>query len=132
MTIRQRRVVTAAALDVASLLLFVVIGRRNHEEGESVAGIVETAAPFLIGLAVAWLVVRAWRWPTALLTGLALWPITVLIGMLCRSLLFGDGTAASFVIVATLFIGICLVGWRAAAQAILRRRQNSTATAGTS
>ena len=78
MTIRQRRVVTAAALDVASLLLFVVIGRRNHEEGESVAGIVETAAPFLIGLAVAWLVVRAWRWPTALLTGLALWPITVL------------------------------------------------------
>jgi MFS-type transporter involved in bile tolerance (Atg22 family) len=132
MTIRQRRVVTAAALDVASLLLFVVIGRRNHEEGESVAGIVETAAPFLIGLAVAWLVVRAWRWPTALLTGLALWPITVLIGMLCRSLLFGDGTAASFVIVATLFIGICLVGWRAAARAILRRRQNSTATAGTS
>ena len=132
MPTRQRRIVTAAALDVASLLLFVVIGRRNHEEGESVAGIVETAAPFLIGLAAAWLIVRAWRWPTAVLTGLAVWPITVLVGMLCRSLIFGDGTAASFVIVATVFIGVCLVGWRAAAGAILRRRQNSTATAGTS
>jgi hypothetical protein len=132
MTTRQRRILTAAALDVASLLLFVVIGRRNHEEGESVAGVVETAAPFLIGLAAAWLIVRAWRWPTAILTGIAVWPITVLVGMLCRSLIFGDGTAASFVIVATLFIGACLVGWRAAARAILRRRQNSTATAGTS
>lgn len=132
MPTRQRRIVTAAALDVASLLLFVVIGRRNHEEGESVAGIVETAAPFLIGLAAAWLIVRAWRWPTAVLTGLAVWPITVLVGMLCRSLIFGDGTAASFVIVTTVFVGVCLVGWRAAAGAILRRRQNSTATAGTS
>jgi hypothetical protein len=132
MDTRQRRAVTAAALDVASVLLFVVIGRRNHDEGESVAGIVETAAPFLIGLAAAWLIVRAWRWPTAILTGVGIWPITVLIGMLCRSLLFGDGTAASFVIVATVFLGICIVGWRAAARAIVRRRQNSTATAGTS
>ena len=131
-TSNHRRALTAAALDAASVLVFVAIGRRNHDEGQTVAGIVETAAPFLIGLSAAWLIVRAWRWPMAILTGVAVWPITVLIGMLCRSLIFGDGTAASFVIVATVFLGICLVGWRAAARAIVRRRQNSTATAGTS
>ena len=132
MSTSTRRSVTAAALDLASVLVFVAIGRRNHDEGEGVAGIVETAAPFLIGLAAAWLIVRAWRWPMAILTGVTVWPVTVLIGMLCRSLIFGDGTAASFVVVATVFLGFCLVGWRAVAQAIVRRRQNSTATAGTS
>jgi hypothetical protein len=35
---------------------------------------------------------------------------------------FDRGTATSFVIVATLFLGACLVGWRAAAAAMDRRR----------
>ncbi len=132
MSLHRRRPVVAAALDVASVVVFVAIGRRSHDEGNAVTGIIETAAPFLIGLTAAWLIVRAWRWPMAIPTGVAAWPITVLIGMLCRSLIFGDGTAASFVLVATVFLGVCFVGWRIAARAIARRGQKSTATAGTS
>jgi hypothetical protein len=132
MTLHRRRPVVAAALDVASVLVFVAVGRRSHDEGNAITGIAETAAPFLIGLAAAWLIVRAWRWPMAIFTGVAVWPITVLVGMLFRSLIFGDGTAASFVIVTTVFLGACFVGWRVAARAIARRGQNSTATAGTS
>jgi hypothetical protein len=128
-----RRVLWAAMLDVASILVFVAIGRRNHEEGSGVGGVLETAAPFLIALAAGWLLVRAWRWPTAILTGLFLWPVTILLGMILRNAAFDRGTAVSFVIVATLFLGACLVGWRTAYGAIARRRrQNSTAIAGTS
>ena len=48
-----------------------------------------------------------------LLTGLTIWPITVLVGMIVRNLVFDRGTATSFVIVATIFLGVTLVGWRA-------------------
>jgi Protein of unknown function (DUF3054) len=112
----------AVGLDVFSVVVFVAIGRRNHDESGAFVAVIETAAPFLIGLAVAWLVVRAWRRPTKVITGVLLWPITVLFGMIVRNLVFDDGTAPSFVIVATLFLGACLVGWRTAFTAITRRR----------
>ena len=41
-------------VDVLCVLVFVVLGRRNHDEGTAAAGVVETAAPFLIGLAAGW------------------------------------------------------------------------------
>jgi hypothetical protein len=68
------------------------------------------------------LIVRAWRRPTKVTTGVLIWPITVLVGMIVRNLVFDDGTATSFVIVATVFLGACLVGWRAALKAITARR----------
>ena len=132
MSSSRRHALIALALDVASILVFVAIGRRNHDEGSGLGGVLEIAAPFLIGLAVAWLLVRAWRRPMAILTGVVVWPITLLIGMVLRNLVFDRGTAPSFVVVATIFLGACLVGWRLAAQTIARRRQNSTVTAGTS
>ena len=135
MVIDRRRVAYALCLDVLSVMVFVVIGRRNHDEGSAVGGVLETAAPFLIGVGVAWLIIRAWRWPMAVVTGLVLWPITLLVGMMCRNLLWGHGTPVSFVIVATVFLGLCFVGWRMAARAWLRRRRqssSSTAAAGTS
>jgi hypothetical protein len=112
----RQRIAVAGALDVASILVFVVIGRRNHDEGVTVGGIAETAAPFLFGLGLAWLVVRAWRRPTSVFTGLLIWPITVLVGMIVRNLVFDDGTATSFVIVTTVFLGATLVGWRVVAK----------------
>ena len=129
MTSPRRLAAYALGLDVLSVMVFVVIGRRSHDEGSAVAGVLEVAAPFLIGVGAAWLIVRAWRWPFAVLTGLVVWPITLLIGMMCRNLIFGRGTPASFVIVATIFLGLCFVGWRMAARALTRRRrQRSTVT----
>jgi hypothetical protein len=129
MVIDRRRAAYALGLDVLSVMVFVVIGRRNHDEGSAVAGVFETAAPFLIGVGAAWLIIRAWRWPMAMLTGLVVWPITLLVGMMCRNLIWGRGTPVSFVIVATIFLGLCFVGWRMAARALTRRRrQRSTVT----
>jgi Protein of unknown function (DUF3054) len=125
----QRQLPIAVGLDVFFVVLFVAIGRRNHDEGSAFGGVIETAAPFLIGLAVAWLVARAWRHPLAVRTGIAIWPITVLAGMIVRRLAFDRGTATSFVIVATIFLGVVLVGWRAAARAIEHRGRSSRSTA---
>ena len=103
----------AAGLDTASVVLFVAIGKREHEQDTAVAGLVSTAAPFLIGLLVAWVVFQVWKRPTAWTTGLLIWPVTLVVGMVLRNVVFGDGTAASFVIVATGFLGMMFVGWRA-------------------
>ena len=118
----DRELGLGVGLDVFSVVLFVAIGRRNHDESGAFAAVLETAAPFLIGLAIAWLIVRAWRRPTSVWTGVAIWPITVLVGMIVRNLVFDDGTATSFVIVTTLFLGACLVGWRAAYRTIMSAR----------
>ena len=125
----DRRLATAIGLDVFVVVLVVAIGRRNHEESSAFVDVMKTGAPFLIGLGAAWLTTRAWRRPTALLTGIAVWPVTVLVGMVARRTLFDRGTATSFVVVATLFLGAFLVGWRIAARAIDGRqtRQSSGA-----
>jgi MFS-type transporter involved in bile tolerance (Atg22 family) len=116
------RVPLAIGLDVFAVVLFVALGRRSHDESGAFAAVVETAAPFLVGLAAGWLIARAWRRPTSLLTGIVIWPVTIIVGMVVRNLVFDRGTATSFVIVATLFVGAFLVGWRLAVRLVGRRR----------
>lgn len=125
----DRRLATAIGLDVFVVILFVAIGRRNHDESSAFVDVIKTGAPFLIGLAAAWLAVRAWKRPTALLTGVAIWPATVLVGMIARRTLFDRGTATSFVVVATVFLGVFLVGWRGAARAVDTRRPRQSSGA---
>lgn len=104
-------VVSAAALDAAFVLLFVLIGRASHNEG--IAGVLTTWWPFLGGLAIGWLIVRAWRRPGAIVrTGLVVWLCTVVGGLALRALV-GQGVQLSFAIVTTIVLGVFLLGWRA-------------------
>lgn len=116
------RLGVTAALDVASVVVFVAVGRRTHEQDPGVAGLVGTAAPFLIALVVGWIVARTWWAPMSLRTGLIVWAVTITGGMLLRNLVFGDGTAMSFVIVATAFTAATLIGWRLIASLVVGRR----------
>jgi hypothetical protein len=114
--------VLAFAADAVCILIFVAIGRRNHTEGVTLAGVAQTAWPFLVGLAAGWVLYRAWRAPTAVRpTGIIVWLSTVAIGMVLRAGT-GAGIALSFIAVATAFTGVLLVGWRAAVTALARRR----------
>jgi hypothetical protein len=119
----NRRLATAVGLDVFVVILFVAIGRRNHEESSALADVLETGAPFLIGLAIGWLATRAWRRPSTLPVGLVVWPVTVLAGMIVRRAVFDRGTATAFVVVATVFLGAGLLGWRALAGVVDERRR---------
>jgi hypothetical protein len=115
------RPATALLADVVCVVVFCTIGRRSHAEGITLAGVAETAWPFLTGTAVGWLAARAWRQPSALApTGLIVWLSTVAIGMLLRKAT-SQGTAISFVVVASLVTAILLLGWRGVAAALARR-----------
>ncbi len=118
------RVAIAAGIDTALVTAFVAIGRRNHDEDPGIAGLLGTAAPFLVGLVVGWLVARAWSAPLTVRTGLVVWPTTVAVGMMIRRLV-GDGTALSFIIVAAAFTGFTLVGWRIIASLVSARRSTA-------
>ncbi|MEO6159114.1 MAG: DUF3054 domain-containing protein [Ilumatobacteraceae bacterium] len=115
--------VAAAVADVVSIIVFVALGRRSHEEsGSVIEGIAKVAAPFLLALVVGWLASRAWRAPTTLSTVSVIWVITVALGMVLRHTLFDRGTAASFVVVTAVVTFALLFGWRAAANAGSARR----------
>lgn len=124
----DRRLPVAVGLDVFVVVLFVAIGLRNHDRDSTLDAVISTATPFLIGLAAGWALARAWRRPMRVTTGLVVWPVTVLVGMIVRRQVFDDGTATSFVIVATVFLGAFLVGWRIAARAIVDRRRRGART----
>ena len=118
----------AAGLDAALLLLFVVIGRASH--GEGLWGVLDTWWPFLTGLVVAWLVLMARRTPVRILwTGVGVWLITVVVGLLLR-IVSGQGVQLSFVIVTFLVLGVFLLGWRAIALLVQRRRRRGATAKG--
>jgi len=90
----------AVLLDVGCVLVFVIIGRASHTQGETLGGIASTAWPFLAGLAAGWIVSRAWRRPFALRPpGVIVWLLTV----------------------ALAFLGLFLLGWRLLAGRLARR-----------
>lgn len=116
-----RAAAIALLADVSCILVFCAIGRRSHAEGITVAGVAETAWPFLSGTAAGWLAARAWQRPTSLApTGIVIWLSTVVIGMLLRKAT-SQGTAISFVVVASLSTAILLLGWRLGARVLARR-----------
>lgn len=115
---QARSAIPALMLDVVLVCIFAALGRNSHTLGLSFGGILETAWPFLAGLAISWVVSLSWRSPVApIRAGLPLWIGTVVIGLGLRALT-GGGTALPFVLVATGTIGVLLVGWRALSAAI--------------
>lgn len=117
------RYLPAVIVDVVLVLVFAVIGRASHDEGP--AGFLLTAWPFLVALLVghvlAALLPSRPRRPWSVAWGIVVWVVTVAGGMLLR-LATGDTAQVPFIIVATLVLGVLLVGWRAAAALVRRRR----------
>ncbi|EGD54828.1 DUF3054 domain-containing protein [Gordonia neofelifaecis] len=123
----QRRLALPAVADVVALCVFVAIGRSSHDEAGSLTGFVTTLWPFLCGAIVGWAATAALRrgrsftpaalWPA----GVIVWVSTVVVGMVLR-VVSGQGTALSFCIVASIATAVLLLGWRAVAAAVGRRR----------
>lgn len=118
-----RASVLAFLLDVVLVVAFAATGRASHDS-DVLAGLWTTSWPFLAALVVAWTVARAWRSPTGIVpTGLVVWAVTVVGGMLLRAL-SGQGTALPFVVVATLTLLVLLIGWRLIARGIRSLRSH--------
>lgn len=116
------RYVPALILDALFVLVFAVIGRASHEEDPG--GFLITAWPFIVALLLGHLIAALLparpRRPWSLGWGAVVWVVTVIGGMLLR-IVSGETAQVAFIIVATLVLGVFLVGWRAVA-ALLRRR----------
>lgn len=123
------RFLPAVVVDAVLVLIFAVIGRASHDE--SPAGFLLTAWPFLVALivghALAALLPGRPRRPWSVLWGVVVWVVTVAGGMLLR-LAAGDTAQLAFVIVATLTLGVLLVGWRAVTALVRRGRASRTAS----
>ena len=119
----RRASIVWGAADVVLVLLFAASGRRTHEHGVTVAGVLDTAWPFLLAYAVAALAVRAGQapgapWPT----GVVLWLVTVTGGLAVRAL-SGAGVALSFQIVTLIVLGAFLLLPRVVLRVVRRRRR---------
>ncbi|UUO01842.1 DUF3054 domain-containing protein [Mycolicibacterium novocastrense] len=118
---QARPALTALATDVVCLIVFATIGRRSHDEGLDLAGIAETAWPFVSGALAGWVFSLGWRRPYALIpTGIAVWVCTIVLGMLLRKLT-SAGVAPSFVVVASISTAVLLLGWRVGIHVMTRR-----------
>jgi hypothetical protein len=122
--------VAAFGLDVAIVVAFAAVGRRSHDESRNLAGVLGTAAPFLLGLVVGWLVVgliarrthdRFGTW-LDVDGGFDIWLATVIVGLAARRLLWDRGIALAFVIVAAVVLGVGLMGWRGLVQRVRNGR----------
>jgi hypothetical protein len=103
----------AFGFDAMAVIVFVIIGRSSHDGQSTIAGVASAAAPFLIALVAAWLIVRAWESPPSWPAGIGVWVITTTGGMLLRRFVFDDGTTAGFIVVGSVLLGVFLLGWRA-------------------
>lgn len=117
----QRAVITTAIVDVVAVVVFVAIGRRNHDEGAALSGVLGVAAPFLIALGISWIGLRTWREPFNRASFIATWVITVFVGLLLRRVVFDRGIATAFIIVATITLGVLLGLGRLLSQRLVRR-----------
>lgn len=117
-------------LDAVLVVVFSTFGRGAHSEGLGAAQVWGTAWPFLVGLALGWLILLAGRRaPASVGSGMLVWLTTLVVGMVIRGV--GDGRVPhwSFIIVAGVVTGVFLVGWRAG-RALLVRRRAARAVAG--
>ena len=100
--------IIAGVIDVGAVVVFGVIGQRNHDGSSDVYGIINLAAPFLIALLTSWVVLRTWRGPFNRASFVATWVITVAGGLFLRRVVFDRGIATPFIIVATITLGVLL------------------------
>lgn len=106
----------AALVDAAALMLFVVVGVIQHDEGLSLAGIVRTGVPLLVAWFAVALAVGTYRrpgWVTLAIT----WVLAVPLGLVVRSAIRGGPWGRGLLIfggVAMAFTLLFLVGGRLA------------------
>lgn len=110
----------ALAADVVAVVVFAAIGRLSHAESDDLLGLAATAAPFLLGLGVAWLSPAVRTDPAGLGAGAVALAGTVVLGLLVRAGFTGS-LPLSFAIVTVLSLAALLLGWRALSVAVSRQ-----------
>jgi hypothetical protein len=107
----------AFAADVVAVVVFAAVGRMSHDRPDDLLGLLGTAAPFLVGLVVAWVVPVVRAHPLGLRAGLVVWGATAVLGLALRAGFTGQ-LPATFVVVTLIALGVLLLGWRGLTHAV--------------
>jgi len=102
----------AFGADLLVLVVFVLVGRRSHDEGSGVEGFLRVWWPFAVGLMVATIASGTWRAPLEWRRAIVTWLVTVALGITLRIAVQGRDFKPTFVIVTTVFVGAGMLGWR--------------------
>ena len=119
---RDRLSWVAFAADLLVLVVFVLVGRRSHDEGSGLEGFVRVWWPFAVGLVVATVASGTWRAPLEWRRAIVAWLLTVALGMTLRVAVQGREPKPTFVIVTTVFVGAGMLGWRALARRVRSKK----------
>ena len=115
---RDRLSWLAFSADLLVLVIFVLVGRRSHDEGSGLEGFLRVWWPFAVGLVVATVASGTWRAPLEWRRAVVAWLVTVALGMTLRVAVQGREFKPTFVIVTTVFVGAGMLGWRALARRV--------------
>lgn len=118
----MRRQVRGIAPDAIAAVVFVVIGRLQHDGAKAFdpVEVLTTLWPFAGGLAIAAVVVIVARGAyDSLVSGAVVAVITAACGLALRYA-SGQGIAVSFAIVTVVVLGLLMIGWRLLARVVGR------------
>ncbi len=123
----QNTVWLLAAGDVLALVAFLIVGLANHDRtSDLLTEGARIGLPFVIGwftAAVALGAFALWRGPRALmLRSVLAWAIGIALALLLRNTVFGSQFSLVFAIIAYVFTGLFLLGWRGIYAFLLARR----------
>jgi heme/copper-type cytochrome/quinol oxidase subunit 2 len=133
----------AALADIACVMVFAATGRSSHGEKDTALGVLATAWPFLVGLAIGWTAVVLWSarraagagtareprdlmgwahlpWVRPFPAGAVIATATWGFGLLLR-MATDRGVTGAFPLVALAFLTATLVGWRFLVSLVSRR-----------
>lgn len=104
--------------DIVALVAFIVVGLANHDRTNNlVADVASIGAPFLIGWLVVAALVGAFRATggarSFLLRSVLAWALGIGLALVLRNTVFGHTFSPVFAVIAYVFNGIFLLGWRA-------------------
>ena len=119
-----RRAPVLAVGDAAAIVLFVIVGLTNHDEGVTLSGIARTALPILGAWFAVSFFTKTYTQP-GLRTLLTTWAIAVPIGVAIRAIALhraADDSQITFGIVAMIATLVFLLAWRGIARLATRRR----------
>lgn len=119
-------VIALLAVDTVLIIIFAILGVSSHNGGLNFTSVARVAIPFL----VPYLILAGSIRPTRLIhnlfpTGIALWLVTIILGVILRAAIFNDTSAPAFILVATGVLAAFLLGRRIISTFATRRRQTA-------
>ncbi|MGH3564547.1 MAG: DUF3054 domain-containing protein [Pseudonocardia sp.] len=110
----------AVAADMLAVVVFVAVGRLNHDASGALLGFLATLAPFAVGLLVSWATPVVRVNPAGLRAGAVVLAGTAVVGLALRAA-FTDQLPLTFAVVTVVALGLLLLGWRGLAAAVARK-----------